>query len=376
MIGPDENFDELFEPFTEREPRVASESSTARAPSRPSESLDERAPSHPSEPSYQRAPYQMSALPPPMPPEIAKALSGVMGGVKRLHRSETNRFASYNYASADNFFEAISPLMVAEGLLIIPQQVAWETRVMDVVSEGRGSSEGRPQRKVNLILHWDFYLAHSSGAMWMWPLRRTIITDSGGPQKWGGAQTYVVKQFLRALLLIPTGEDPPDKDADKTTDADAEQPFRQVPPPQMQTRNLHPTQFTGGSATSSTGATTRTTSAQVYRGQAENLNPTPANNPSPEQEVPAQGLSPPQPARGTGTAATDSRPASPETIDSFLNALALQKTREDAEMLFNKFRTSYGPRLNEKQHNLVLNTFNRIMDKLERYKGPDASRSP
>jgi hypothetical protein len=103
--------------------------------------------------------------------------------------------------------------------------------------------------------------------------------------------------------------------------------------------------------------------------------PTQFANPAtatPEQVVPAQGPSQ-NPPKGTGTVAGQA--PSPDTIDSFLNALALQPSRDAAEALFVKFRNAYGPRLNEKQFNLIINTFNRIIDKFERYKGPDASRS-
>ena len=156
---------------------------------------------------------------PPMPPEIGAAISKVMGSVKKLQKTDRNQFAKYSYTSADAFFEALGPLMAEAGLITIAQQVAWRSRAV---------ATDRERSRNILLIDYDFFLVHSSGAIWQYPLRRTINVDAGGPQVWGGATTYIEKQFLRQLLKVPTGDKLTDKNSEGG-DADEQQDYQEMP---------------------------------------------------------------------------------------------------------------------------------------------------
>lgn len=259
----------------------------------------------------------MTSMPPILPPEVAGALCKVMAGIKRLHRSDTNKFQDYKYTSADDFFEAVGPIMAEAGLLIIPQQVGYSIRQMVTAAKS-----GDRVRLV-LMLHFDFYLAHSSGALWSMPLRRTINTEAGGPQTWGSAQTYAIKQFLRALLLIPTGD----------ADADADEKFTQAvrPPPRQKI-------------------------------------PVPGYDPTPPEARQASALddgaeNPPQ---GRTATATEQIPAS---VNAFLNALAKLESVDDVQVEFRRFRDSpFGRGLTKPQQDHIGKAVTQRLIQLETHK--------
>ena len=126
---------------------------------------------------------------PPMPPEIANALNEVSSGAVKLYKGNRNEFANYNFAGIDDFLEVYGKVLAEAGLTII----------MDEIKE-------KVDNKV-LTLVFNFILIHKSGKMWSHPLRRTIRVDPRGAQAYGTAQSYALKQFLRGLFMIPTGED-------------------------------------------------------------------------------------------------------------------------------------------------------------------------
>lgn len=149
---------------------------------------------------------------PHMPAPITAAISKVMGGVKKLNKSALNAYAGYKYASADDFFETIGPMMAAANLVIVANQVEWEIRSF---------SAPKGERHM-LFVTFDFIFA-SGGDTWQMPLRRTVSIEAGGAQQWGALQTYAEKQFLRQLFKVPTGE----------PDADADEPIKDVPLPKV-----------------------------------------------------------------------------------------------------------------------------------------------
>ena len=126
---------------------------------------------------------------PPMPPEIANALNEVSSGAVKLYKGNRNEFANYNFAGIDDFLEVYGKVLAEAGLTII----------MDEIKE-------KVDNKV-LTLVFNFILIHKSGKMWSHPLRRTIRVESRGAQAYGTAQSYCLKQFLRGVFMIPTGED-------------------------------------------------------------------------------------------------------------------------------------------------------------------------
>lgn len=128
-----------------------------------------------------------------MPVEIAKAIVKVMGGVKKLGKTERNQFDKYDFVSIDKFLEQVNPLCAAAGLIILQDEVRRE------VLPGKNNTPW---------LHFDFefWLAHESGAFWDKPLRRGVMVPANGAQAFGSAQSYALKQFQRSLFQIPTGD--------------------------------------------------------------------------------------------------------------------------------------------------------------------------
>ena len=136
-----------------------------------------------------------------MPEAIAKAINEVMSGVKKLAKDENNQFAKYKFASIDSFLDEVRPLCASTGLAIIVDENEFE-----VVTTGQEKAQ-----KSWLKLQYHFYLMHSSGAVWQHPLKKHIMVDAAmGAQAFGAAQSYALKQFMRALFQISTGEEDAD----------------------------------------------------------------------------------------------------------------------------------------------------------------------
>lgn len=145
-----------------------------------------------------------------MPPEIANAISGVMADVPKLEKGETNKFGKYNFASIDDFLEALRPLCAKAGLSIIQNEESFETRS---IPTDRGENAW-------LVMRFSFMLVHVSGAIWDAGVRTIMVNGSMGSQAFGAAQSYALKQFMRSLFMVATGE--------KGQDAD-EHPNEQLP---------------------------------------------------------------------------------------------------------------------------------------------------
>ena len=136
-----------------------------------------------------------------LPPSIADAITKVMEAVPKLEKTEKNTHGSYNFASIDDFLEAVRPLCAKNGLIIIQDEEAFEAR------------------DSWLTMTFAFTLAHTSGETWTRRPRRTIMVSSKmGAQAFGAAQSYALKQFMRSLFQIATGEK--GQDADEHPNAD------------------------------------------------------------------------------------------------------------------------------------------------------------
>jgi hypothetical protein len=138
---------------------------------------------------------------PNMPPKVAHAITEVMKEVPKLAKSEKNSHGNYNFASIDDFLEAVRPLCAKHGLIISQDEESFE------MSDGW------------LVVRFAFTLAHSSGETWAHRPRRTIMVSAKmGSQAFGAAQSYCLKQFERSLFQIATGEK--GQDADEHAPAD------------------------------------------------------------------------------------------------------------------------------------------------------------
>jgi hypothetical protein len=124
------------------------------------------------------------------PPKVAAALVAVMSDVKTLGKTNENQHARYKFAGIDDFLEATRPLCAKHGLIIIQDEEDFQ-----VLGDGW------------LSMRFSFRLGHSSGEMWDGLIRRSIMVQSKmGSQAFGAAQSYVLKQFMRSLFQMATGD--------------------------------------------------------------------------------------------------------------------------------------------------------------------------
>ena len=141
----------------------------------------------------------------PMPKNIALAINEVCRNAVKLNKTNKNNYQDYNFASIDDFLEVYGSTIAEAGISIIMDEV-----------------QSRTESKV-LEIVFNFIIVHKDGDMWQHPLRRSIrVQSSSGSQAYGIAQSYCLKQFLRGIFMIPTGES---KDAIPEPDADSLKKF-------------------------------------------------------------------------------------------------------------------------------------------------------
>lgn len=123
------------------------------------------------------------------PPEVAAGIVAVLKSVRTLKKADSNKHGGYKFASIDAFLEAVGPLCGDAGIFITMDEI-------DMVVDG-GS----------LTCRFGFGIVHESGATWHHRFARTVgVNAKMGAQAYGAAQSYALKQFLRALFMIPTGD--------------------------------------------------------------------------------------------------------------------------------------------------------------------------
>jgi len=128
------------------------------------------------------------------PPAVAKAIVGIMGDVKKLPKEDSNDYAKYRYTSIDGFLDAMRPICAKHKLAIITDEDGC-----------RVDESGK-----NLWVCFTFILVHESGESWT-SSPRTVAVSATGAQAFGSAQSYALKQFMRATFQIATGDaDDPD----------------------------------------------------------------------------------------------------------------------------------------------------------------------
>lgn len=139
------------------------------------------------------------------PPAIAKAVVQVMkslGTLGKDHKRD-DKAAKYEYASIDDFITHVRGHCADAGLAIIPDE-ARDAETREVTT-----------RSGSAMVMWEarfaFTLIHESGESYG-PIYKGVGVAYNGAQAAGSAQSYALKQFMRGLFLIPTGDaDDPDK---------------------------------------------------------------------------------------------------------------------------------------------------------------------
>ena len=128
---------------------------------------------------------------------INVAISAAMGEIQKLGKDDKNPHGNYSFASIDAFLDMCRPICAAHGLHPLVNTVASET-----FEAGNN--------KLWAKFTYQISLAHTSGEN-IEPVGMNVMLPLTGAQTSGSAQSYAVKQFLRGLFLISTGDkDDPD----------------------------------------------------------------------------------------------------------------------------------------------------------------------
>jgi len=130
---------------------------------------------------------------PKLPKSIATAINGVMSDIRMLKKDDENKFQSYNYASIDKFLSAVNPLCAKHGLIITMDEESCKV-----------SRDGAKNPWMHIV--YKFILSHASGDTWGYTPRRNMFVAMTGGQSMGSSQSYCLKQYMRGLFLISTGE--------------------------------------------------------------------------------------------------------------------------------------------------------------------------
>lgn len=123
--------------------------------------------------------------------DINAAIANAMDKIKMLGKGEKNSHQNYNFASIDDFLEMCRPICAAEGLHINPNCVSMDTFPVN--------------NKTWATFTYSITMCHASGQQTE-PAGSIVSLPLTGAQTSGAAQSYAVKQYLRGLLLIATGD--------------------------------------------------------------------------------------------------------------------------------------------------------------------------
>ena len=129
--------------------------------------------------------------------KINTALASAMKEVQKLPKDDRNEHGNYSFASIDQFLDACRPICASYGLHPNIDGVASDTFMA-------GSNKLWGKFSYRISMH------HESGESTE-PSGIDVMLPLTGAQTSGSAQSYALKQYLRGLLMISTGEkDDPD----------------------------------------------------------------------------------------------------------------------------------------------------------------------
>jgi len=138
------------------------------------------------------------------PPKLAAAIVGVKRSLGRLGKSRRNEHGKYMFASIDDFMEFVSDPTDEFGIFFIPGE-ATEPQLVDVTT-----ANGKPNSMWK-VSH-AFTIVHESGECYG-PITKSVMVQALGAQSAGASQSYALKQLMRGMFNISTGEgDDPDKE--------------------------------------------------------------------------------------------------------------------------------------------------------------------
>ena len=124
------------------------------------------------------------------PKVIANALFQIQEAVGTLGYDSDNAYAKYKYVSIDKYYDSIRPMMNDAGIMIIPDEM--ESSISD-------------DRKLYRAVY-QFTILHKDGAVWNFPIRRSITLPFTGAQSAGSALSYLEKIAMRTIFKINSGD--------------------------------------------------------------------------------------------------------------------------------------------------------------------------
>lgn len=124
------------------------------------------------------------------PKVIANALFEIQEAVGTLGYDSDNAYANYKYVSIDKYYDSIRPMMNDAGIMIIPDEL-----------ESSLSDDRKLYRAV-----YQFTILHKDGAVWNFPIRRSITLPFTGAQSAGSALSYLEKIAMRTIFKINSGD--------------------------------------------------------------------------------------------------------------------------------------------------------------------------
>lgn len=142
-----------------------------------------------------------------MPAKVAAAIVQVARGIKAVAKNGTNEHGKYMFASVDDFYVMVGPVMADAGLFTFA-----DVRRSEISETETTDNYGKVKRNSYLNMEFDICFVHESGEMSM-PVKREVTVIASGPQAYAAAESFVTKYFIRNMFKIPTGDYDADSDA-------------------------------------------------------------------------------------------------------------------------------------------------------------------
>ena len=131
---------------------------------------------------------------------IGQAIAKAMGEIETVAKNDANAHGGYNFASIDGFIGGCRDAMSSNGLHAL----------ISVVNFERFAGNNNKQWA---DITYKIQLCHASGEATE-PVQSVVTLPITGAQTSGSAQSYALKQFLRGIFMVKTGEkDDPDFNA-------------------------------------------------------------------------------------------------------------------------------------------------------------------
>lgn len=133
--------------------------------------------------------------------DVNAGVLAVMAALGTLAKERTGKGVNYSFASIDDFLSFVRVHCFEAGIFIEQDEI--EARMVDV-------AKGDGKMMAMWWAQYAFTVRHVGGTS-IGPMRRSVMVQAFGAQSCGAAMAYALKQFMRSLFLIPTGEADPDE---------------------------------------------------------------------------------------------------------------------------------------------------------------------